>query len=95
MHQSKRYGWPAVTGHAQTKAKVITWHLTRVSLINFSLISVATVEWSNYLYIEDMLLSFDSGTRFCAIYNKRETEYHLCTIFKIYAHAKQLKNDYD
>ena len=28
-------------------------------------------------YIEDLLLSFDRGIRFCAVYNKRETEYNL------------------
>ena len=43
------------------------------------------------LYIEDMLLSFDRGIGFCEVYNKRETGYHLCTKFKFYAHAQQLK----
>ena len=43
-------------------------------------------------YIEDMLRSFDRGIRFCADYNKKETEYHLCTVFKFYAHAQQFKN---
>ena len=47
------------------------------------------------MYIEDMLWSFDRGIGFCAVYNKRETEYHLCTKFKCYAHAQQLKNEED
>ena len=42
-------------------------------------------------YIEDMLQSFDRGIGFCASYNNRETEYHLCTIFKFHAHAQQLE----
>ena len=46
-------------------------------------------------FIEDMLRSFDRGIGFCAGYNKRETEYHLCTIFKFYAHAQELKNEED
>ena len=46
-------------------------------------------------HIEDMLGSFDRGIGFCTGYNKRETEYHLCTIFKFYAHAQQLKNEED
>ena len=47
------------------------------------------------MYIEDMLWSFDRGIGFCAVYNKRETENHLCTKFKFYAYAKQLKNEKD
>ena len=46
-------------------------------------------------YPEDMLRSFDRGIRFCAVYNKRETKYNFCTIFKFYAHAQQLKNEED
>ena len=30
------------------------------------------------MYIEDMLWYFDRSIRFCAVYYKRETEYHLC-----------------
>ena len=43
-------------------------------------------------YIEDVLRSFDKGIGLCADYNKRETEYHLCTKFKFYAHAQLLKH---
>ena len=46
-------------------------------------------------YIEDVLWSFDRGNWFCAVYNKREIEYHLCTVFKFYAHAQQIKNEED
>ena len=31
------------------------------------------------MYTEDMLWSFDRGIGFCAVYNKKETEYDLCT----------------
>ena len=31
------------------------------------------------MHIEDMLWFFDRGFGFYAVYNKRETEYHLCT----------------
>ena len=41
-------------------------------------------------YIEDIIWSFDTVIWFCAVYNKRETEYNVCTIFNLYAHA-QLK----
>ena len=47
------------------------------------------------MYIEDMLWSFDRGKEFYAVYNKSETEYQLCTKFKFYAHAQQLKNEED
>ena len=47
------------------------------------------------MYIEDMLWSFDRGIGFCAVYNKRETEYLLCTKFKFYAHALHKKNEKD
>ena len=46
-------------------------------------------------FIEDMLWSFDRGIRFCAVCNKRETEYNLSTKFKFNAHAHQLKNKDD
>ena len=32
------------------------------------------------------------GHQVLAVYNKSKTEYHLCTKFKFYAHAQQLKN---
>ena len=34
------------------------------------------------MYVEYMLWSFDRGIGFCAVHNKRETEYHICTKFK-------------
>ena len=46
-------------------------------------------------YIGDVLPSFDRDFRFCALYNKREIEYNLCTVFKLYAHAQQITNEED
>ena len=47
------------------------------------------------MYIEDMLWSFDRGIRFLRSLQKSRTEHHLCTKFKFYAHAHQLKNEED
>ena len=46
---------------------------------------------THIMYIEDMLSSFDMRIRCCAVYKKRKTESHLCTKFKFYAHAQQVK----
>ena len=40
-------------------------------------------------YIDDMLCPLIGASGSCAVYNKRETDYHFCTIFKFNAHAQQ------
>ena len=44
------------------------------------------------MYIEDLLLSFDRGMGFCAVYKKEKQN---TTLYKFYAHAQQLKNEKD
>ena len=46
-------------------------------------------------YIDEMFCPLIWTSGFCAVYNKRETEYRFCTIFKFYAHVQQLKNKED
>ena len=44
-----------------------------------------------------MFRSFETcrGIKYCAVNLLRETENSLCTVFKFYAHAHQVKNEED